>query len=73
MNRVVQSILGTLAVLVGLAVALLPAWRTGEITAPVAIVSLGLVGVGAHFVSHSLLSELIQHVLEVVRAWRKPQ
>ena len=73
MNRVVQSVLGTLAVLVGLVVALLPAWRTGEVTAPVATLALGLVAVGAHFVSRSLLSELIKHVLEFVRAWRKPQ
>ncbi len=73
MNRVVQSVLGTLAVLVGLGVALLPAWKTGEVTATVATLALGLVAVGAHFVSHSLLSELIQHVLDFVRAWRKQQ
>jgi len=71
MNRVLQSILGVIVVLVGCAVALLPAWRTGQVGASAATLALGLVAVGAHFVSRSLVAELVRHALDFVRAWRQ--
>ena len=68
MNRVLTSILGALAVLAGLVVAVALVGK--PVTWPHIALVCALVGGGAHFISNSLGRELLGGALDVLKAVR---